>query len=374
MALTATANVSTREVALSSLEMRACHILSKDPNQLNIFYAVHPKKPSNPIAIFSPFISDIVTGRNCKKCLCFCRTYNDTCQMYELVALELAQMKSLFPTSTHPEVELYGSKIRTCEKFDACTSESVKKRIVESFTKPDGAVRIVISTVAFAMGIDVPNLHTVIHWGAPSDIECYVQETGRGGRDGKATTAVLYCSKTEVTRDGHMQDSMRSYCLNTMLCRRQQLMAQFSEAGSVATPVYMHMCCDVCAKQCTCESCDVDAPLSKKEVQNFEQLSDTEDNTESPNVLSNDQRRELESKLLKLRMDLYSTDPSCALVGASILSGMTSKTIRLIVKNCLIIRTVKDVQSLGITSPEYATTVFKIVSEFCTIHNGNTYA
>ena len=62
MALTATANVSTHEVVLSSLEMRACHILSKDPNQLNIFYAVHPKKPSNPIAIFSPFISDIVSG------------------------------------------------------------------------------------------------------------------------------------------------------------------------------------------------------------------------------------------------------------------------------------------------------------------------
>ena len=55
-------------------------------------------------------------------------------------------------------------------------------------------------------------------------------------------------------------------------------------------------------------------------------------------------------------------------------SGRTSKTIRLIVKNCLIIETVEHVQSLGITSPEYATTVFKIVSEFCTMHNGNTYA
>ena len=44
-------------------------------------------------------------------------------------------------------------------------------------------------------------------------------------------------------------------------------------------------------------------------------------------------------------------------------SVMTSKTIRLIVNNSLILKTVKDVQSLGITSPEYATTVFKIISE-----------
>ena len=52
---------------------------------------------------------------------------------------------------------------------------------------------------------------------------------------------------------------------------------------------------------------------------------------------------------------------------------MTSKTIRLIVNDSLILKTVKDVQSLGITSPEYATTVFKIISEFCTIQNGNSY-
>ena len=44
-------------------------------------------------------------------------------------------------------------------------------------------------------------------------------------------------------------------------------------------------------------------------------------------------------------------------------SVMASKTIRIVVKNCLILKTVSDVQSAGITSPEYATTVFKIISE-----------
>ena len=55
---------------------------------------------------------------------------------------------------------MYGTKIGTCEKFDACTSLSVKKRIMDSFIKPDGAVRIVVSTIAFAMGIDVPNIYS----------------------------------------------------------------------------------------------------------------------------------------------------------------------------------------------------------------------
>ena len=88
---------------------------------------------------------------------------DDTSQIYEIVSLELAQNNALFPPSTHPDVKLYNSKILTCERFDACTSESTKARIIASFTKPDGAVRIVISTVAFAMGIDVPNIQTVFH-------------------------------------------------------------------------------------------------------------------------------------------------------------------------------------------------------------------
>lgn len=86
----------------------------------------------------------------------FRKTHSDTCQIYEIVALELVQYQALFPVSTDPEVELYSSNIRTCEKLDA--DLSVKKRVVDSFTKPDGAVRNVISTVAFAMGIDVPKI------------------------------------------------------------------------------------------------------------------------------------------------------------------------------------------------------------------------
>ena len=74
----------------------------------------------------------------------FFKTYDDTCHIYESIALELAH--ALYPASTHPEVEMYGTKIHTCEKFDACTSLSVKKRIMDLFIKPDGAVRIVIST------------------------------------------------------------------------------------------------------------------------------------------------------------------------------------------------------------------------------------
>jgi DNA topoisomerase III len=64
-----------------------------------------------------------------------------------------------------------------------------RKRVQEEFVA--GKVDVMVATIAFGMGIDKPNVRTVIHTALPGSLEAYYQEIGRAGRDGKPSRAVL---------------------------------------------------------------------------------------------------------------------------------------------------------------------------------------
>lgn len=75
-------------------------------------------------------------------------------------------------------------QFRLVDMFTSGTHSSVKEKHYNSFFLASSNLRVLIATVAFGMGVNPPDVHYVIHCGPPNDNGSYVQDVGRGGRNG----------------------------------------------------------------------------------------------------------------------------------------------------------------------------------------------
>ncbi len=197
------------------------------------------KVPTNIEETFASLVEEIRRHREAvDKVIIFCRTYDDCTHIYMYLRSRLGK-QALQPIGA-PDL----ARFRLVDMYTACTHPTVKDIILKAFTDPHGVLRIVVATVAFGMGVDCPDVRRIIHWGAPQDIEEYVQETGRAGRD---ALAILYHVPRPSNRflDEHMKD----YCKNKDTCRREMLLKDFD--GQFDS-VILCSCCDVCELKCTC--------------------------------------------------------------------------------------------------------------------------
>ena len=99
---------------------------------------------------------------------------------------------------------------------------------------------MIVATVAFGMGLDCPYVRRIIHWGSPNDVETYMQETGRAGRDGLPSTAELFIAVKESS-SRHADYRMKEYGkLADGACRRKFLLKEFdlcSDSSEVSAAV-----------------------------------------------------------------------------------------------------------------------------------------
>lgn len=130
----------------------------------------------------------------------------------------------------------------TAKFYHAGMEREEKTKIEEWFFSRKDAV--LCATCAYGMGVDKKDIHTVVHLDPPQTAEAYIQEAGRGGRDGSVANAILLWNFEDSLRFAEFPSGSRKAALRefagTRNCRRQVLLDALGAEQAVCSG------CDIC--------------------------------------------------------------------------------------------------------------------------------
>ena len=226
IALTATADGLTKRDIIDQLQLKDYRVFENSFNRPNITYYVKPKRN------YYDELVDYLEQHKEDSGIIYCLSRNATEKLAE-------------------DLKADGFN---AEAYHAGLDKTTRDQRQDLFLKDD--INIMVATIAFGMGINKSNVRYVIHADLPKNIEGYYQETGRAGRDGLPSEAILFYGPGDVMKlknfaqiDNNPEqtkilldklDKMVAFC-ETKQCRRKYLLNYFGEQA----PDYCGTC-DTC--------------------------------------------------------------------------------------------------------------------------------
>ena len=162
------------------------YILAKSPCKKNMMYSV--SKFEALATTFKPVVEKLKSERiSMPRIIIYGKSFSICADIYLFFRAELGE------SITEPIGAPNLARFRLVDVFTSVTDQHQKDGIINAFTRPS-QLRVVIATIGFGMGIDCPDVRQIVHIGLPDDVESYIQETGRAGRDGQPALAILLYS------------------------------------------------------------------------------------------------------------------------------------------------------------------------------------
>uniref|UniRef100_A0A670Z2U5 DNA 3'-5' helicase n=1 Tax=Pseudonaja textilis TaxID=8673 RepID=A0A670Z2U5_PSETE len=241
VALTATASSSIRKDIIDCLNLRTPHITCTSFDRPNLYLEVR-RKSGNIIQDLLQFLilKDKSTYEFEGPTIVYCPSRKTT----EQVAAELRKLNLV------------------CGIYHAGMGIKARRDVHHKFMRDE--IQCIVATIAFGMGINKADIRTVIHYGAPKEMESYYQEIGRAGRDGLPASCYALWTPADMSFNRHLiseirDETFRLYKLKMMAkiekylssnsCRRRIILSHFEDkqlrkasTGIMGT----EKCCDNC--------------------------------------------------------------------------------------------------------------------------------
>jgi ATP-dependent DNA helicase RecQ len=132
---------------------------------------------------------------------------------------------------------------------------------------------VLCATCAYGMGLDKPDVRTVIHYGPPSSTEAYLQESGRAGRDGQAAEAILIALDGSVRHSSTLDRKRPLSELELVAAARKQVMEAYAAGkGGCRREYLLSAMGDPGASETSCSGCDRCRNIDQKAAEGKEQI------------------------------------------------------------------------------------------------------
>lgn len=227
IALTATADKLVRRDIIERLNIKNAQVFVSSFNRPNIFYAVEPKRNS-----YSQLLN-YLDKRKDESGIIYCLSRKSVENLAE---------------------DLRGEGFSALP-YHAGLDANTREKHQELFLKDD--VKIIVATIAFGMGIDKSNVRFVVHCDLPKNIESYYQETGRAGRDGLQSDALLFFSWGDVVKLENFAKVEGNQTQSEIMLKKLKIMGNFGDLKTCRRKFLLNYFSEESVEVCgNCDNCN----------------------------------------------------------------------------------------------------------------------